>query len=60
MWIAAAFLLTGLSPAQPQVQPDTLVLLTGSELGSYFEIGMILAGILEDPIPGLTVEVRTS
>ncbi|MBT8397215.1 MAG: TAXI family TRAP transporter solute-binding subunit, partial [Gemmatimonadetes bacterium] len=60
MWTAAVFLVTGLSLGPPQVQADTLVLLTGSEDGSYIEIGRILAQILEGSIPGLTVEVRPS
>ena len=48
MWTAAALFATGLFLAPPQLQPDTLVLLTGSEDGSYIEIGRILAEILEE------------
>ena len=60
MWTAAAMFATGLFLTPPQLPPDTLVLLTGSEDGSYIEIGRILAEILEEAIPGLTIEVRPS
>jgi TRAP transporter TAXI family solute receptor len=60
MWTAAVFVVLGLSLAPPQSEPENLVLFTGSEDGSYIEIGRILAQLLEDSIPGLTVEVRAS
>ena len=60
MWTAAALFVTGLTLAQPQVPPQTLTLLTGSPAGSYREIGTVIARLLEDSIPGLTVEVELS
>jgi len=60
MWIAAALTVSVMALAPPQSQKDTLVLLTGSPNGSYLEIGRILARIMEESIPGLTVRVETS
>lgn len=60
MWTAAALVVTGLSLAQPQAEPDTLVFLTGSPLGSYWEIGSEISRILNDSLQGFFVDVRTS
>ncbi|MGD8362674.1 MAG: TAXI family TRAP transporter solute-binding subunit [Gemmatimonadota bacterium] len=60
MWIAAALTASVMALGPPQSRRDTLVLLTGSPSGSYIEIGHILARVLEESIPGLTVRVETS
>jgi TRAP transporter TAXI family solute receptor len=60
MWLPAAFAVTAILGVDASSAPDTLVLLTGSPEGSYIEIGRHLADILEDSIPGLHFDVRTS
>ncbi len=60
MWTAAALFLLGFSVPPPQIQPQTLVLLTGSPEGTYVRIGREIAEILESAIPGLTIEVKLS